>query len=982
MASITQIVRRRRNRRQRRTSTRNQRQSWLVFAALIISILVLVPISIAFGSVFITYARALERLPLPQETINRDPIIGATQFYDSDGQSLLFSIEDPLGDQRTWINIDDLPDYIVDATILWEDGDFLTTFNSNLLDMTGKLWSNTLNGPASADTSLTGRLVRNVILPQSDFVTVDDRALEIALISEIEQRYTPEEIIEWHLNTNYYGSEAYGIDAAAQVYLGKSAVELTLDEAALLVAIPTAPQFNPVDNETAARARQSDMLRRLLAEGYIGASSFEAAINVNTTIRANAGQTPLIAPDFAQFARRQAETILTSMGLNGPELVSRGGLRITTTLDTTLYYQAECVLRAHVQQLETGSIPQLTALDGGPCDSASYLLQTPPLTLPPDTGTLVILDVQTGQLKAMVGPGNRYEYQPGPVLYPFVYLDGFLNSNPNYTGATMLLDIPRDFPGRQEQLLYIPSNPDDRFLGPISLRDAMGAGIRVPAMQVANTLNLNNVLRDTLIPMGITSLQDQLYHLSLLAEGGLGSVLEIAHAYSVFAALGDAYGLPVINDQGVSIHQPVAVARIETPTGEILWDYNADQVALNVKPVLDESIAYIVNHILADAGTRRTTLGADTPLEAPRRTAVVYGQTANQEDNWTVGYTPRFVVAAHVSRRDGGPTSIEGYGDDGAGPIWRALMDYLYVRDELSGSDWQRPISIVETPVCMTSGLSPNGICNTRPELFLDVSQIPPQDTYWIKVEVNSQTGQRATFNTAAALRDERVYFNPPQEALNWWVANNRPLPPIDYDIVSGPDLLSSAVILQPRNLEIVGGVVDVRGSISEQTLNSFQLRFGRGPNPSSWTDIGGPQTEYTDGTSLGSWNTTSLENGTYVLQLSVVRNDGQLDQPAVQVVVDNESPAVILFAGEPGQIFRWGEDPVIPLRAEVVDNIGVQRVEFYRNGQIVGTRTDFPYGYDHEITRAGIEEFVAVAFDSVGNSTSTAITVEVIRSE
>ena len=982
MTTVTHIIRRRRNRRALRREVTSQRHLWTWLVGLFALVLLGVPSAIILGSTLLTYTGIASTLPTPQQTIDLDPMLRPTEIYDAQGGTLLFAVADPLGDDRAWVSLDDLPEYLIDATLLWEDPEFLQSARFDPLRLTVRLWDNWLNGPVTADSSLTGRLVRNVLAPPSDPPTIDDREREAVLVTEINRRYTARDILEWHLNTNYYGNEAFGIDAAARIYLGKPASELTLDEAALLAAIPTAPQFNPVDNETAARGRQADILRRMLAAGLISQSQFETAINVNTPILVNTGPVPLLATDFALYARRQAEAILDRQGRDGARLVSRGGLRITTTLDLDLYLQADCTLRAHLARLGGDLDPDITALDGSACQGVTYLPPVQAVDSPPDTGTLLILDVATGEIRAMIGPAWQPTHQPGPTLHPFVYLHGFMNASPNYTPASMLLDIPRQFPGAADGLIYIPANPDETFRGPLSLRDAMSAGLLPPVTQVANVLNLNNVLRRTAHPLGINTLRSGVYDLSLLQRGGSVSLLDVSYAYSVFAALGQVRGRVVEPlAPGLRDHDPVAVRRIEDASGEVLWDYDEYRQRQGDVPLLQAELAYIVNNVLADPASRRQVLGQNNVLEMVRRAAVVNGMTGDRRENWTVGYTPQIVTGIHLHRADAVEMQLSPFATEGAAHVWRALMEYTHQRDGFPATDWERPDSIIEAPVCETSGMSPNGACRTRTELFVSTGQIPPEDTHWELVEVNTQTNQRATVSTPAALRLTRAYFNPPAGAMDWWIANNRPLPPEDFDTVSRMDILSSAAILQPGNLDIVGGTVDVRGTIDADNMDYYQLAYGQGMNPNEWIDITGQQQTFTPGTSLGEWNTAGLD-GTYVLRLSVARTDGTLETSVVQVIVDNIPPSVVLRAGEPGQVFRWPDDDAIPLVTEVTDNIRVDRVEFYHNGQFVDTDTDYPFGYEHPINRTGIEMFTAVVFDAVGNSSQAEIQVEVQRAD
>ncbi|MFW5691972.1 MAG: Ig-like domain-containing protein, partial [Chloroflexota bacterium] len=677
-------------------------------------------------------------------------------------------------------------------------------------------------------------------------------------------------------------------------------------------------------------------------------------------------------------------TILDNMGMDGAQLVSRGGLRIITTLDMDLYEQTECTLQTHLARLRGQPVAQPQTRRGSQCLGAVFLPETPPAPqlIPPDDGAVVIIDARTGELLTMNGTGVQPIYQPGPVLYPFVYLHGFINPDPFYTAASMLLDIPRPFAGRAEGSILIPTNPNDTYYGPLSLRDAMGSGLVPPAMEVANTLNINAVIRQTANRMGINTLREGDFGLDLLERGGAISLLDVAYTYAVFAGMGETSGIrvePVA--PGLRDHDAVAIRRIEDTAGNILWQYDDDQKALSRVLVLQEQLAYVVNDILSDQRTRWRTLGQGNILEMPRQPAVVNGITADQVDNWTVGYTPQMVVAVQLDRADRGATSLDGFALDGAATVWRALMEYVHGRDSLPIAAWDTPEAIVATPVCEISGLSPTDACETRNEIFLDPAQFPPRDTYWELVEINTQTGERASRTTPAALRSMAAYFIPPEEAMDWWRANGRPLPPVAVDTASRGDLLSSVVILQPGNYDTVGGVVDIRGAMDDTDLAFWQLTYGEGANPQEWIPLTEPQETFVPGTSLALWDTSGLD-GTYVLQLQMVRSDNTVEDGFVQVVVDNRPPSVVLTAGEPGQTFNWPSDQTIPLVAEVADNIRVSRVDFYHNGQFITSDDSFPFEYAHPISRTGRETFTAVVYDAVENSSEATLEVEVVRQD
>jgi hypothetical protein len=309
-------------------------------------------------------------------------------------------------------------------------------------------------------------------------------------------------------------------------------------------------------------------------------------------------------------------------------------------------------------------------------------------------------------------------------------------------------------------------------------------------------------------------------------------------------------------------------------------------------------------------------------------------------------------------------------------------MDYVHIRDNLPANGWERPEGVGEALVCQISGLRPNNVCETRAEMFISLSQAQalPEDTYWQMVEINTQNGKLATINTPDVLRRQQAYFVPPAEAMDWWELNGLALPPTERDTESRPDILTTAEIVRPENWSRVGGVVEIIGSMDANSMDFYQVSYGQNINPVEWFNLTGQETTYSPGTPLATWDTSNL-NGTYTLRLLVTNTDRSTETASIQVIVDNVAPSLVLNAGEPGTTYSWPEDEIISLAAAATDNNSIARVEFYHNGVFVGEKQAPPFGYDHQITRAGIEEFKAVAYDAVGNETEASLTVEVTRS-
>lgn len=982
MTSIAHLIRRRRSRKQRLRAERQRQTRWSLLLLVTLGAVLLVPTTLVTGVTMLLYFQAASTLPTPAQTLYLDPAIGATVLLDREERVALYEVEDPLGASREWVALDELPPVLLDATLLMEDPGYFERPASHPLQTLDRLWRYILGQPVTRDPSLNGRLVRATLLPLARESGLDDTLLEIALVSELRRQSTPEQVLAWYLNTAYYGNDAYGIEAAARVYLGQRAAELSLDEIALLAAIPPAPQFNPFDDDVAARGRQADLLRQLLNAGHITPEAFESAAARRTPLSGELLRQPTYAPDFALYARQQAEDILDALGLDGPRLVSRGGLRITTTLDLELYAQADCVLRAHLNALK-GLNERPETVTGGVCTAADRLTSpiNPDRTAPPDEGALFLLDVASGEIRAMVGPAARTAYQPGPTLKPFVYFQGFLSAE--YTPASMVLDIPQNFPGPAEGLIYSPDNPDGRYRGPINLRDAMASGLLPPAVQVADTQSMGRVLVSA-HRLGVNSLTDGVYDLSLLERGGKVSLLDMSYAYSVFAAQGLRRGVDVVpRGRGFRARDPVAILRIEDAEGNTLWAYDEERRALSQTNVFVPSLGYLVNDILSDHATRRAVLdlnAADDPLRVTRPAAVVQGTTSDQRDAWTLGYTPQIVLGVHLGRADRRGMSLTPTGRDATAPVWQALLSYAHERYDYPPEEWPRPDDVAEYVVCERSGLTPGASgCPTRNEVFL--RDVPPltADTYWETVTINSQTGQRATANTPSNLREQRVYFIPPASAQDWWVSNGQPLPPTQSDVLSRPELLQTVQILEPADLSYVGGTVEVYGTLEADGLASYALSYGLGVDPDQWFAIGGEQTTFTPGQPLATWNTSGLD-AVVTLRLTAIFEDGSVDYDFKNVSVDNAPPTISLEALDLGGVVRWPQVTEIPIRAEVADNLALDRVVFYHNGVRLGEDDAWPYGFEHAIQGVGVETFRAVAYDQVGNQAEATLEIEVIR--
>ncbi|MGH2524664.1 MAG: transglycosylase domain-containing protein, partial [Anaerolineales bacterium] len=370
----------------------------------------------ALASVYAYYTRDLpsaEALQAAFDPANTE-FFQTTQILDRTGQHLLYEVIDPRGGDRQYVRYDQIPPVVVNATVALEDQTFFTNPGYDLVGIVRALISNLRGEPIQGGSSITQQLVKNTLIPieQRAERSYSRKVREILLAAEITRRYSKEQILEWYLNTNFYGNLAYGIDAAALVYFGKHAPELSLGEAAMLAAIPQSPGVNPIDAPEEARQRQAVTLAVMMRDNAITDEQAKAALAQPLT-RPPVQRFNIQAPHFAVHVRRQL------VQLYGEDLVNRGGLKVITSLDLDLQHQAECVARTQIARLSGGdpnlivpAEPLPSPVGGGAggegegCPAAAFL---PPLR-ESDIGVdhhvtnaaLVAIRPGTGEILAMV----------------------------------------------------------------------------------------------------------------------------------------------------------------------------------------------------------------------------------------------------------------------------------------------------------------------------------------------------------------------------------------------------------------------------------------------------------------------------------------------------------------------------------------------------------------------------------------------------
>ncbi len=834
-----------------------------------------------------------------------------------------------------------MPQTLINATVAVAEPDF---WSSSGYVIAG--WQDPETHP-----TLAQQLVSELLLggqPPSPLRAIHERMLA----AQITTRYGRPQVLEWYLNSADYGHYAYGAEAAAQFYLGKSVTQINLGEAALLAAISQAPAINPIDAPRLAERNRLLVIRDMLEQGLITPEDAAQAVRNPPSTR---HQPPVeegtegngsIAPAFVSLA-------LSQMDLSfGAGRVERGGLTITTSLDYDLQLQTFCAAQTQLQRL-AGSHVDVPAADGSTCSAANLLPALPPgENLQQASASIVLLDPQTGQVLAAVGDLNAgvqaaalLSHPAGTIITPFIYLTGFSRGlNP----ASLSWDIPDNTPALGQI-----------YHGPVRLRTALVNDYLPPAVNLLEQMGQES-LQSIAAPFGIVFPSG----IHLIQDDFNTSPLGLAEAYGIFANDGNLAGQTF----GNSNLRPSAVLKVSSLDHSIWADWTASQT----RPLLSPQLDYIMNQVLSDETARWPSLGHPNALEIGRPAGAKLGNTLDRSGAWTVGYTPQRVAVVWlgpVSQQSAGAASSPMPPVLSAG-LWHAVMQYA-VRD-LPSASWDMPSGIVTAAVCDPSGLLPTQACpNVVNEIFLDGRQPVQTDTLFQTFEINTETGLLATVFTPPELVQKRNYMVVPPEARLWAKDAGIPAPPTAYDTFQEPAVQPDVHISSPEMFADGRAKLEIRGSATGTNFAWYRLEYGQGLYPSGWVQVGSDNhSPVTEGL-LGEWDTTNL-NGLYSLRLMVVHSDQRVDQAVVQVTLDNTPPQVAITYPQTGQTLSAAQEPQVALQAQASDPY-LTKVDFYMDDVLVGESSMAPFGVVWT-AKTGRHYLKVMAADLAGNTAETEV--------
>ncbi len=564
-----------------------------------------------------------------------------TKIYDRNGV-LLYDLVDEDTGMRQEVPLSEISPLVISATIATEDASFYTNPGVDPVGIVRAISINLSGDGQSGGSTITQQLVRQIFMSREERQerTLSRKIKEATLAVEMTQNYSKDEILEMYLNQNYYGHRAYGIEAAARTYFGKSARELDLAEAALLAGLPQAPsEYDPIINPDAAKRRQAIVLDLMAKQGMISQQQADQA--KAETIYLRPYKPVLKAPHWVYYIKEYIEKKY------GPDALE-AGLKIYTSLDLRVQEAAEQVARDRIEDLRKQKATN---------------------------AAIVVMKPRTGEILAMVGSVDYYnqeidgqvnvatrERQPGSSFKPITYVTAFKKG---WTPATTILDSLTAFPN-PGQKPYVPNNYDGRDHGWVTVRDALANSYNIPAVKALQFAGIQDVI-DTAHDMGITGLNRGLdwYGLSLTLGGGEVTLLDMTTAYSTFANGGLAVA-------------PNPIIRIEDSQNRVVFQLEDNPPG---RQVLDPRLAYMITSILSDNRARTPMFGANSPLRTSFPSAAKTGTTDNNRDSWTLGYTPNLTVGVWVGNSDNSEM-LRVTGAIGAAVIWHNMMETFYDHPE------------------------------------------------------------------------------------------------------------------------------------------------------------------------------------------------------------------------------------------------------------------------------------------------------------
>jgi membrane peptidoglycan carboxypeptidase len=633
-----------------------------------------------------------------------------TEIYDRNGV-LLQQVDQREGGWRTFVSLDDMSPYLIQATVAAEDATFWTHYGVEPIAIVRGATIIFSGEGSSGGSTITQQLARG-LYPEdigTDY-SITRKIREAMAAVALEKEFSKEDILTMYLNLIFYGQRSYGIEAASVTYFQKHASDLNLAEASMLAGIPQAPSFyDPTFNFDQAKKRQQYVLDQMVDYGYITEEQADKAFEENLDPQTRDGTIRAGAEHFTLFVRDYIED-------HWPGALYNGGLKFTTTLDVDLQENAQNIVSSTVQNLLLGYQRNNAAM----------------VVMVPWSGEVLAMVGSANFNDPFIGGQNNYAWerrQPGSSIKPLVYAAAFESG---WNPGTVVMDVQYtenvDNPADPKDKVWKPQNYNQLNYGAVSVRTALANSLNIPAVKAIRHAGIQHTM-DVARRMGmVTSLNRESYNYGNAFALGSGEVRLIEHT--------NAYATLANNGKFVAYNP---ILKIEDSQGNVLFDASRTDPIDDAPQAIKDGYAYQLTSILTDNEARsmifsENNLFGNTQSQLGRPTAAKSGTTDGWKDIWTMGYTTDVAIGVWVGNTTAtgeSPSELPEFdGIQGAGPIWQDMMYEVHSSqwsDLLDGpdggpmpEDFPRPDDVYEGSVCVATGNQATPGYESRDELLVE----------------------------------------------------------------------------------------------------------------------------------------------------------------------------------------------------------------------------------------------------------------------
>ena len=647
--------------RQARVDERRGRfRLWLSILSTALSLLIILSSLIVTGAAvaYRFYSETQQKYQRQVLTLEDLLPLDNLKMYDSKGVLIGQMADQGL---HTTVPFEQIAPDVRDATVATEDKNFWTNGGIDLMRILRAALDDVHSGRVvEGGSTITQQLIKNLIVGNE--VTLERKLEEVMLTPDLNSHYSKQDILGMYLNSIYYGHQAYGVDAAAQVYFGlrdqpgkPAALQLDLAQSAMLAGIPSSPYaYDPLFHPQAGMQRFETVLEAMIGQGYI--TRVQALEAIQEAQGPNFFKPAALnnrAPHFFNFVLQQLEKQFHMTR----EQLSRSGMLVSTTLDVALQDKIQKVAQQHIAELR----------------DAHHVTNAAEVLIDYHTGAIISLlgsiDYNNASIDGQFDVATQGYRQPGSSFKPYVYVTAFQQGA---SPAQAIDDAPTSIslPAGSYPPTFTPHNYDLNYHGHMTLRCALQNSLNVPAVKVLQHAGINAAMQ-TARNMGISSYEGTPGY-SLVLGGLSVRLIDHTSAMGVFANGGVRVGYYAINKV------------VSGNTGKLLYQHQRDPG----KRVISPQLAYLMTNILSDNTDRIPEFFDCNVLQlysnsqsacyagnrgAIRPAAAKTGTTQNFRDNWTVGYTTDYVMGVWAGNDDNTPM-YNVTGVQGAAPIWHDSM--------------------------------------------------------------------------------------------------------------------------------------------------------------------------------------------------------------------------------------------------------------------------------------------------------------------